>query len=168
MTDNFDYASDVNIDPESLDTEWIEQPTKLWKYAKIAATKRKEADLAKEKIEYVKAEIDKKIRTNPDKYGIERVTEPAVERAIVLSTEFKEASQEYIDAKFEMEVARAAVQAIEQRKDALENLVNLHRQQYFAGPSVPRDLSYEWQKRNKDKNNDEKIAESMKLKRVKK
>ena len=44
------------------------------------------------------------------------------------------------------------LKAFEQRKDALENLVRLHGQQYFAGPKIPRDLPSEMEKRtNKNK-----------------
>ena len=41
--------------------------------------------------------------------------------------------------------------AIDQKKSALENLVKLHGQMYFAGPSIPRDLDKEWEKREKEK-----------------
>jgi len=34
-----------------------------------------------------------------------------------------------------------------QRKDALENLVRLHGQQYFAGPKMPRDVQWERQQK---------------------
>ena len=61
----------------------------------------------------------------------------------MLQPNYKEASQELIDTKYKAEMVRAAVSAIEHRKDALENLVRLYGQQYFAGPKVPRDLSAE-------------------------
>jgi hypothetical protein len=38
---------------------------------------------------------------------------------------------------------------MEQRKDALENMVRLHGQQYFAGPRIPRNLTEERQAKQK-------------------
>jgi len=47
----------------------------------------------------------------------------------------------------------------------LKNEVILHGQGYFAGPSVPRDLSFEAQKARKQEITDAKIGDKMKRKR---
>ena len=49
-------------------------------------------------------------------------------------------------AQYELEVMGAAVRALDQKKSALENLVRLQGQNYFAGPSVPRTIGAEWVK----------------------
>jgi hypothetical protein len=89
----------------------------------------------------VKAEIDTKIRKNPEKYKLEKVTEGAVTAIILQSEEYKEANEEYLEKCFEYNVSSGAVKSFAQRKDMLELLVRLHGQQYFAGPRVPHDLS---------------------------
>ena len=152
-----DYEKDVNIDPNSLDVEWLEQPNLMLKYGRIAAQTKLDMDKAKEKLEVVKAELDKDIRLNPEKYDIAKLTESVVANTILLQPEYKEASEAYIEATYEFNMARYAVQAISDRKDALENLVKLHGMQYFAGPSVPRDLSKEWEAKQKQKKVDSKI-----------
>jgi len=152
-----DYEKDVNIDPNSLDVEWLEQPNLMLKYGRIAAQTKLDMDKAKEKLEVVKAELDKDIRLNPEKYDIAKLTESVVANTILLQPEYKEASEAYIEATYEFNMARYAVQAISDRKDALENLVKLHGMQYFAGPSVPRDLSKEWGAKQKQKKVDSKI-----------
>jgi len=152
-----DYEKDVNIDPNSLDVEWLEQPNLMLKYGRIAAQTKLDMDKAKEKLEVVKAELDKDIRLNPEKYDIAKLTESVVASTILLQPEYKEASEAYIEATYEFNMARYAVQAISDRKDALENLVKLHGMQYFAGPSVPRDLSKEWEAKQKQKKVDSKI-----------
>ncbi len=151
------YEKDVNIDPNSLDVEWLEQPNLMLKYGRIAAQTKLDMDKAKEKLEVVKAELDKDIRLNPEKYDIAKLTESVVASTILLQPEYKEASEAYIEATYEFNMARYAVQAISDRKDALENLVKLHGMQYFAGPSVPRDLSKEWGAKQKQKKVDSKI-----------
>jgi len=135
------YEDDIRIDEEALDIEWLEQASLMMKYARNAADARRELDRAKENFDIVKAEVDKDIRTNPDDYEVTKVTDASVAAAILGTEEYKEASQRLIQAKYEADIASSAVRAVEQRKDALENLVRLHGQQYFAGPRVPHDLA---------------------------
>lgn len=90
-----------------------------------------------------RAEVDKSIRENPDKYGIEKVTEGSIQSAILTDEGYQKSYQEFLDAKFESDMASNAVQSMNIRKEALENLVKLNGQQYFAGPRTPRDLSKE-------------------------
>jgi hypothetical protein len=135
-----DYEKDIEIDESALDIEWLEQPRLMLKYAKNAAEMQLDLDKAKQDLDIAKAEADKAIRENPERFGLEKVTEAAVSNAILISKDYKQAYQTYLDTKYEVDMARGAVNAFEQRKSALENLVRLHGQQYFAGPRVPHDL----------------------------
>ncbi len=156
-TELIHYEKDIIIDPNCLDVEWLEQPSLMMKYGKIAAQTKVDMDMTKERLEVVKAELDKNIRLNPEKYNIGKLTESVVASTILLQPEYKEASEAYIKASYEFNMAKYAVQAINDRKDALENLVKLHGMQYFAGPSVPRDLNKEWEEKQKQKKADSKI-----------
>ena len=138
-----DYKKDVMIDDSALDLEWIDQPSLMLKYARHASEMQKELDYAKEDLDLAKSELDKAIRSNPDKYEIEKITETVVQNTIISQDRYIEANHKLIEAQFELNVAKGAARAIDTRKDALENLVRLHGQQYFAGPRVPRDLSHE-------------------------
>lgn len=137
------YENDIRIDETALDVEWLEQPRLMMRYANHAADTRQSLDLAKENLDIVRAEVDKSIRSDPDRFGIAKITEAAVTAAILTDDRYREANKKLLDAKYEMDIASAAVRAVEQRKDALENLVKLHGQQYFAGPRIPRDISKE-------------------------
>jgi hypothetical protein len=134
------YEQDLKIDETSLDVEWLDQPVLFMKYARHSAEKEKEKDEAKEELELTKAELDKEIRSFPDRFGIEKITDKVVENTILLQKDYKEASETFLQAKFEWMVAKGAVDAFNQRKEALENLVKLNGQSYFAGPQIPRDL----------------------------
>ena len=144
-----DYEKDIRIDETALDIEWLEQPRLFMQYARHSAEASRDLDKAKENLDIVKAEIDLKIRSNPEKYGLEKVTETAIQNTILTNKQYQETNQAMLDARYEAEMAKGAVRAMEQRKDALENLVRLHGQQYFAGPKVPRDLTWERQERQK-------------------
>jgi len=141
------YEQDVNIDETALDLEWKMQPMLMMKYCVHMAHVKKALDLAIEKLDVLKAKLDKEIRLNPEKYGLAKVTETALENTILLQPEYEEANKEYIEAKYEYEIAQAAVRAMDQKKSALENLVKLLGMSYFAGPTTPRDLSKEWELR---------------------
>lgn len=159
-----DYEKDVFIDESALDIEWLEQPVLMLRYTKYVAKLKKR--LAKQEVllGLVRADLDKTIRKDPDSFGLAKITNEGIFQVIQRQDEYKDAASIVIDLKYEAEVARGAVAAIEQRKAALENLVKLFGQQYFAGPSVPRDLSREWEQREKQKKADSKVAKRMKRK----
>jgi hypothetical protein len=164
MQSDLDYLGDVYIDESALDTEWLMQPTLMVRYCSHSAACKQEVDAAKEQLEICKAKLDRQIRTNPEEYGLKKITEGAVSSAIVENAEHQECQQEYIEAKYEYERAVAAVRAIDQKKTALENLVRLHSASYFAGPSVPRDLSKEWEAKERSKKADNKVKISRRKK----
>ena len=145
----FNYEKEVGIDPDSLDIEWLAQPQLFLKYSEAAAEARKELDLAKEKLDVVRAQLDKKIREDPDKFGLKKITEAVVSNTIVTQEEFRACFQEMVDAKYQADLLSKVVAAFDQRKSALENLVRLYGQGYFAGPQEPRELSLEWERKIK-------------------
>jgi glycine betaine/choline ABC-type transport system substrate-binding protein len=159
---NINYENEIRIDETALDVEWLEQPRLFMKYARNAAQARKRVDEAKEALDVAKAELDKKIRSNPKKYGVEKITENAISNLIIKQDTYKEAMQEFSDARYEADIAQSAVSAFNQRKEALENLVKLFGMQYFSGPRVPRDLSQEYKKKETQKQADNIVATNFK------
>jgi len=151
------YEQDVKIDENGLDTEWLEQSQLMLKYCQHAAQCKAEMDHAKEAMEVKKAELDKDIRANPDAFEIGKITESVVQNTIQAHPDYQQAVTEYINAKYEYEMAQAAVRAIDQKKTALENLVKLHGMSYFAGPQVPRDITKEWEVKQKQKEANQKV-----------
>jgi len=158
-----DFEKDINIDEQALDVEWLEQPRITLQYAKWVADLEERKDRAKELVEVMKAELDKDIRSNPDKYGLAKITEGAVQNTIILQPEYREAQEAYIEAKHESDIAKAAMRAVDTKKMALENLVKLFGLSYFAGPSVPRNLAEERAKKQKESN--QKVARAMRRKK---
>ena len=147
MKTEYDYQKEIEIDPDALDVEWLGQPSLFMKYSEACALARKKMDRAKEHLEVTRAELDKEIRSDPEKFEVAKVTESAISSAITVHSTFRNASALFIEAKYEFDVLSRAVQAFEQRKTALENLVRLNGQGYFASPKEPRDLGMEWQKK---------------------
>ncbi len=156
------YERDITINQDALDVEWLEQPRLMLKYGRYMAEAELELATAKQNMEVKYAELDKDIRENPGDYGIEKIVEAGVMAAIKMNEGYKSAVKEYNECQYEYTMAKNAVKAFEHKKEALENLVRLFGQQYFSGPSVPRDLSREYQKHQDQKRADRKVAEGMK------
>ena len=137
-----------------MDVEWLRQAEMMLKYTRHSADMQKEMDEAKERLEVGKAQIEIDIRSAPDTFGLEKVTEAAIQSTILLQKGYQKLSQEYSETRHEYGVAVAAVRAFDQRKSALENLVRLLGASYFAGPQTPRDLSKESldEKKRKEQN----------------
>ena len=148
-----DFEQDVQIDPDALDVEWLEQPHLTMKYNVALSEARAEADRAKEQLGVVKAEIDRDIRENPVEYTGEnkKPTESAIEQLVIESGRVREAEAEYIYRKEVVGLLKGIVDAIDSKKTALENLVKLTSMSYCAAPSTPRDLSGEYSARQEAK-----------------
>lgn len=141
-----DYESDINIDEQALDVEWLNHPSRVVKYNKHAAQTRFDMDMAAEKIKVIKAQLDQQVRSDPPAFGIisgTRLTEAAVDSVVQTHPDYQEAVREHLSARYEYDVAMSVSKAFDHRKSALENLVRLHGQSYFAGPSVPHNLTEE-------------------------
>ena len=146
------YEKDVRIGETALDIEWLEQPTLMRKYTKHLAEMQKVEDTTKIEMELIWAELDIKIRKNPEEFGLTKITETAIKNNILILDEYKEVNEAYIDAVFEKNIAKGVVNSISQKKDALENLVKLYGQSYFAGPSIPRNLTEKVEEKQKKAN----------------
>jgi len=149
----------LDIDILNLDKEWLLQPKIFYKYSKQYAMVRKKLEEAKIELEVVRADLDKAVRKNPEKYGISgKPTETAISGAVLLTKTYQEAQQKVIDLKYQADIYSAAVSALIQRKDALENEVRLFGQSYFSIPKADME----------SKDTVEKMMEENKKKRIQK
>ena len=139
MTAEMNYEKDLAIDLLALHTEWNAQPRVFMRYAKALADRRDQMERAKEGVEVERAEADKRARARYA--GAEKKpTEGVINSEVLTDRVYQDANSNYLRLKYEVDILTAAVRAFDQRKDALENLVRLHGQQYFAGPAVPYEV----------------------------
>lgn len=157
MNSEIDYEKDTSIDESALDVEWLDQPKLTMKYTKHEAECKRHLAVCKADLDIVHSDLDKKIRTDPEKYGLDKITEKAIMNVIQADQKYIDAQEAIRDAEYELNMAYGAVRAIYAKKEALENLVRLFGQQYFAGPSVPRDLSGEWEKKKRQEASNKKV-----------
>lgn len=154
---------DLSIDPDSLDVEWLRQPRLFMKWSEMFADASNELEDAKMKLEVTRAEVDAAIRLNPEEFmGNVKVTEGSISATILTHKDYQAVNQEYLRLRYRADLLKKAVSAMEQKRDALENLVKLHGQNYFAGPSSPRDLKGEFSRRESlSKSLDQKTKENL-------
>ena len=138
--EDFDFESDLNIDPDNLDIEWLNQPKLLMKYSKLEADAKAELEKAKEYVAFIKAQTDSSIRKDPTVFGIDKITEGAITSAINVDANVREAVQRQNKIQHLLNLVTNMVRAIDQRKSSLENLVKLFGMEYFASPNDSRTL----------------------------
>lgn len=155
---------DLYIDESALDVEWLEQPLLMMRYTTKLADAKKEVMEIKDKIAVERAKLDRKIRKDPDKFKLEKITEAGVLSAIASQETYKKLNTELIEAMYEVDMIKGVVDAVQHRKDALQDLVKLHGQQYFAGPKVPRDITNEVKTRRDQSNKNVNILGTRKKK----
>lgn len=128
-------ASLLSINLNELEREWTEQPVLYFKWARKLSKARLRLDEAKAELELVKADLDSEIRAKPEKFDLDKVTNPAVEAAVMASEQYTDALTKLNRARYNANTLEAFVQALEHRKRALENCVTLYGMDYF---SIPR------------------------------
>lgn len=163
MDEHNDYMEDMRIDETALDYEWLEQPTLMFKYAKLTADAKLTLDKVKDKLDFVRAELDGRIRANPKEFGMEKITESAIMNTIISQEEYIQMQKDLLKAKYNFDITRGAADAISARKDALENMVKLFGMQYFAGPNVPHNV-FEIRKKKNEQTASNKVASKLKNK----
>ena len=138
MKDDRELEIELDIDPNALDRECVKQPRLRRYYGRLLADARRDVAVAKADRDLTEAELRLKIRTKPNDYDLEKITEAAVGETVLTQPGYKRAARRVIDSQHEVDVlAESAVAAIDHRKKSLEDLVQLQLAGYYAEPRLP-------------------------------
>lgn len=132
----------IEINKLRLDEEWLNQPQQFYNWSVKVAEAQLKYDEAKSDLALTAAELDREIRDNPETYGLVKTTDAVVENAIKAQPQFTASQKNVNRARYELGVAEAAVSALDQRKRALEKLVDLWTRDYYSD-AAPRPQSDE-------------------------
>ncbi len=127
-------AADLQIDEDKLDQEWLRQPELFFAYSIRLANAKRQMEEERRELDVTKAEIENDVRNNPEDYGLTKATEASVLATVTTQKGLKDANKKLIEAKHHVDILQATVNALDHRRRALENLVDLHGQGYFAEP----------------------------------
>lgn len=130
------YQDDVEIFKHSLDEELVKQPSLFMLYAKEAVEAIVTRDRAKENLDVVRAMLDAEIRNEPILSG-KKLTETAIANHIVQQEKYKEAMEQYIEAKKQSGILDAAKEALNHKKSSLGKLVELFLAGYYSDVKLP-------------------------------
>ena len=130
---NFDI---FELDLLTLDKHWLEQPLLVAEYGIMLADAKDAHDRSKAQLDVTRAEVEAKIITNPKKYKLEKVTVSAINAKVALNKKVLADQRTMQKKKHRVDVLQATMNSLEHRKRALEGLVSLHGQQYFAPPQA--------------------------------
>ena len=122
----------LQIDKFKLDDEWAGQAIQVQVHCSKQADAQEEYDQAKldEKIE--RATADKEIRDNPEAYGIGKLTNEVVAQAIELQPAVIAAGKAVIRARHALGKISSDVEALQHRKRALTEMVELYCKDYYS------------------------------------
>ena len=149
------YERDMSIDVTSLDVEWVEQAELAMKYGRLWADAQDECSKAEEFVKYTRSRLIIKATKDPEGVlgkGI-KSTEIQLEAYYRTHKDYIAAKDDWLEKLNVVNTLAVAKNEISfTRKSALENLVTLHGQNYFAGPSVPRNLKEKMEQRKETRN----------------
>ena len=147
------YKEDAKIDINALDVEWLNHPDLERKYIEQVSDLRQEARLAEEELKTVRSELIVEANEYPEDCCKKAKPNAAdIEAYYRTHEKYKAAKEEMIKAQDALQVAQDMLSLIHfTRTQALEELVGLHGQGYFAGPSTPRNINREIEKREEAK-----------------
>lgn len=137
-----DYADDLLIEQYELDVEWLKQPMYFMKWSEVAENAISERDQAREEMTIEVAKLELAMRANPEKYGIDKVTDKSIDAAIKASEKYSKLSSQFQEKAKKAKILSAARDAFEHRKTALSKLTDLFLSNYFSQPAEEK-ISYE-------------------------
>ena len=120
------------IDRNALDIEWERQASTVYIIGRMSADARLLFEDLKRQLELKKADAYSAIKRDPDKYGLGKVTEVALANCVIQLPEIAELIDKVNHAQRRVLLCKAAVDALESKKKALEGLTDLIQVGYFS------------------------------------
>jgi len=136
------WQKDSQIEIDALDLEWVRHSHKYMLYSEAAARANDIVRQRKNDLEIVDAKLDQILRIEAEGTS-KKLTADAIKASITANEEHIKALIAYNDALYQSDLCTSAVKAMDHKKAALQNLVQLWAGSYFAGPKQPRDLKKE-------------------------
>lgn len=124
----------LRIDELRLVEEWVAQPVLIYKALEAQGQARRELDAAKDQMAALQAHLSQQIRSNPEEFGIDKITEKAIESTISLVPDVVKLQATMRQLKYSVDMYAALTTALDHKKKALENIVVLQNQAWHAEP----------------------------------
>lgn len=126
----------LDIDELKLDKELKIQATMVRYWSEKTAEAQAKYDEAKSKLDIVAAELNLEIRKNPDKYGIDKLTETTINAIVITHPDHRIATKKVNEARYNLDMAKAAINGLEHKKRALTLLTELFVRDYYSTNTI--------------------------------
>lgn len=131
---------DSAIDKHALDFEWERQPSLMEKYSRRYGDALFNRDSIKDQMELFAADTSLAVRANPQKYGLEKATDKAVESIVTKSEEYQKLQKKLRKENKNVNAYFSAQKVIEHKKSSLEFLSRHYFTGYWSDPKIPKDI----------------------------
>jgi len=131
------YEEDIAIDLDSLHEEWRIHASIRFKYASEVSYWEKVVEKTKQRVKVVRSKLIRLCKEENSKF-----TSQQIEGFYREHEEHKTAKEEEIEASYNLSMAWNALKAMDDRKFALENEVELWKRDYFSTPSEHRAVEH--------------------------
>ena len=128
------WRNPLEVDEHDLEFELWRQPKLVKRWHVRAANARKDVNEAKSRLELVEAELRLAITRRPAKFGLKSATIPIVEAAVIAHPKYQKADARHIAAKYALDVVLGMVEALKDKKLALEKDSDFYLAGFFAVP----------------------------------
>jgi hypothetical protein len=136
---DINFNKSLEIDKFALDEEWLKQASLYFQWSLIYSQALMERDRNKQKLELVKAELESQIRANPERFNLKKGTEGEISSSILLQDEYKEALEIYQKSVYDLNIISSAIEALNHKKTALDNLTKLFLSGYYSKNVVSKE-----------------------------
>lgn len=126
----------IDIDTNDLGAELQNQAAQVYHFGVELADAKADEDRYKASLDLTRAELDRDVRAAPAEFGVPKVTVDAVANAIPVQPVYKAAQKKWLKAKHAVHVLQATMTALEHRKRALSNLVDLTVHDLYSEPQA--------------------------------
>lgn len=116
----------LSIDEHRLDRECIQLPSQYRQAAFQAAQTSQTLDELRAELRVSEAELHQQIRATPGKFGLEKVTEGSIAEITLLHPKIMALEKRIRDLERKHSLEKILVAAMDYKKRALTNLVDLH------------------------------------------
>ena len=129
-----DYDKLVEIDRGDLEESWLVQAPRYMQLVRAEAEAKKQVSEIKEKQDTITATRAKQVRSEADAAGT-KLTEVALAQTLTIDAEVLAAKAEVRNAEYQKDMVSGARIALEHRKYALQDLVQLDLRNNRAEPA---------------------------------
>lgn len=117
--------NDLQFDESNLAEEWKRHANLYYSNGKKLADAKLELDKCKSTLEVVEAKLSKKIRTDPEKYGLDKITEASVTAVMKNQNDWLMAKKDVEEAKHNVDLMSAYIHAIDDKRKSMEMITSL-------------------------------------------